>query len=78
MKSQSLKFFPRESKLTTQEQLFMSDFNIFNEKRVANQKLEAFALKYLSYPHLKLSPVSELDPLGGTKLLTSSINSLSV
>ena len=44
MKSQSLKFFPRESKLTTQEQLFMSDFNIFNEKRVANQKLEAFAV----------------------------------
>ena len=44
MKSQSLKFFPRESKLTTQEQLFMSDFNIFNEKRAANQKLEAFAV----------------------------------
>lgn len=47
MKSQSLKFFPRESKLTTQEQLFMSDFNISNKERVANQKLEAFAVYIL-------------------------------
>lgn len=47
MKSQSLKFFPRESKLTTQEQLFMADFNISNKERVANQKLEAFAVYIL-------------------------------
>ncbi len=47
MKSQSLKFFPRESKLTTQEQLFMSDFNISNKERVANQRLEAFAVYIL-------------------------------
>lgn len=47
MKSQSLKFFPRESKLTTQEQLFMADFNISNKERVSNQKLEAFAVYIL-------------------------------
>lgn len=44
MKSQALKFFPREVKLSTQEELFLSDFNILNKERMANQRLESFAV----------------------------------
>lgn len=47
MKSQALKFFPRESKLSTQEELFLSDFNILNKERMANQRLESFAVYIL-------------------------------
>ena len=47
MKSQSLKFFPRQSKLSTEEQLFLSDFNVVNKDRVANQRLESFAVYIL-------------------------------
>lgn len=47
MKSQALKFFPREAKLSTQEELFLSDFNILNKERMANQRLESFAVYIL-------------------------------
>lgn len=47
MKSQALKFFPRESKLSTQEELFLSDFNVLNKERMANQRLESFAVYIL-------------------------------
>lgn len=47
MKSQALKFFPREAKLSIQEELFLSDFNILNKERMANQRLESFAVYIL-------------------------------
>ena len=59
MKSQSLKFFPRESKLSNQEELLLSDFNISNKDKVANQRLECFAV-YM----LLLMKMSEDDNAG--------------
>lgn len=47
MKSQALKFFPREAKLSIQEELFLSDFNVLNKERMANQRLESFAVYVL-------------------------------
>lgn len=59
MKSQSLKFFPRETKLSNAEELFLSDFNIQNRERQANQRLESFAV-YI----LLLMNISESDDAG--------------
>lgn len=59
MKSQSLNFFPRESKLSTAEEHFMSDFNVVNREKVANQRLESFAV-YM----LLLMQISNSDDYG--------------
>lgn len=59
MKSQSLKFFPRESKLSSAEELLLSDFNLTNKEKVANQRLESFAV-YI----MLLMKMSEDDDAG--------------
>ena len=44
MKDMSLKYYPRANKLSNSERLFISDFNIINKNKIANQRLEAFAV----------------------------------
>ncbi len=44
MKNMNLKYYPRANKLSNSERMFISDFNVINKNKIANQRLEAFAV----------------------------------
>lgn len=44
MENMALTYFPRQNKLSLSERTFLSDFNLINKNKIANQKLEAFAI----------------------------------
>ena len=44
MKDMSLKYIVRECNLSSSEKMFISDFNVINKNKIANQRLEAFAV----------------------------------
>lgn len=44
MRDMSLKYIVRECNLSSSEKMFMADFNVINKNKIANQRLEAFAV----------------------------------
>ena len=44
MENMAVTYFPRQNKLSLSERTFLCDFNVINKNKIANQKLEAFAI----------------------------------